>query len=129
MSQVDLFLRRMWSACGFSYLEDIFELYNFVPNGDLKALFAAYHTALNCWFSVMNDDIRYEYDDEGNRVSNGGYFHAEDSRRYLSVVDGLDQLRSKLKSTQYEFKISGANYDIAIKHARKFVAKAAVVTY
>lgn len=123
MAQIDLLLNRINSNCGLSFLNDIYELYDFVPNGDLRELLAALHTSLNNWFSVMNNDIRYGYDEEGNRSSLGGYFHAEDSRSYLSVVDQLDQLQSKLKNTEYEFKICNLNYDTAIKHARKFVAK------
>ena len=123
MAKVDLLLKRINASCNLSYLEDIYDLYDFSPNGDLRALLSAIHTSLNNWFSVMNDDIRYEYDNEGNRTSQGGYFHANDSRSYLAVVDLLDQLRSKLKSTEYEFKICNPYYDTAIKHARRFVMK------
>ena len=123
MAKVDLLLKRINASCNLSYLEDIYDLYDFIPNGDLRALLSAIHTSLNNWFSVMNDDIRYEYDNEGNRTSQGGYFHANDSRSYLAVVDLLDQLRSKLKSTEYEFKICNPYYDTAIKHARRFVMK------
>lgn len=123
MAQIDLLLKRMNSNCNLSYLDDIYDLYYFVPNGDLRALLAALHTSLNNWFSVMNSDIRYEYDEDGNPSSLGGYFHAEDSRSYLAVVDQLDQLRSKLRSTEYEFGICNPNYEIAIKHARRFVMK------
>lgn len=123
MAQIDQFVKRVNSNCNLSYLEDIYELYDFVPNDDLRALLAALHTTLNYWFSVMNNDIRYGYDEEGNRSSLGGYFHAEDSRSYLSVIDQLDQLQNNLKRTQYEFKICNLNYDTAIRHARRFVAK------
>lgn len=123
MAQIDLLLKRINSRCSLSFLDDIYEIYDFVPNADLKALLAALHTSLNNWFSVMNNDIRYGYDEEGKRSSLGGYFHAEDSRRYLSVIDQLDQLQSKLKCTEYEFKICNLNYDTAIKHTRRFVAK------
>lgn len=123
MAQIDLLLKRMNSNCNLSYLDDIYDLYYFVPNGDLRALLAALHTSLNNWFSVMNSDIRYEYDEDGNPSSLGGYFHAEDSRSYLAVVDQLDQLRSKLRSTEYEFGICNPNYETAIKHARRFVMK------
>lgn len=123
MAQIDLLLKRMNSNCNLSFLDDIYDLYYFVPNGDLRALLAALHTSLNNWFSVMNSDIRYEYDEDGNPSSLGGYFHAEDSRSYLAVVDQLDQLRSKLRSTEYEFGICNPNYETAIKHARRFVMK------
>lgn len=123
MAQVDLLLKRINASCNLSYLEDIYDLYGFIPNGDLRALLSAIHTSLNNWFSVMNDDIRYEYDNEGNRTSQGGYFHANDSRSYLAVVDLLDQLRSKLKYTEFEFKICNPYYDTAIKHTRRFVMK------
>lgn len=104
-------------------MDDIYDLYDFIPNGDLRVLLAALHTSLNNWFNVMNSDIRYEYDEDGSRSSLGGYFHADDSRSYLSVIEQLDQLRSKLKNTEYEFKICNPNYDVAIRHTRRFVAK------
>lgn len=123
MAQIDQLLKRINSNCNLSYLEDIYDLYAFISNNDLRELLAALHTSLNNWFNVMNSDIRYEYDDEGNPISLGGYFHAGDSREYLSVIEQLDQLRSKLKNTQYEFKICNSHYDTAIKHARRFVAR------
>lgn len=123
MAQIDLLLKRLNSNCNFSYLEDIYEMYDFVPNGDLRILLAAIHSSLNHWFNVMNSDIRYEYDEEGKPSSMGGYFHADDSRAYLSVVEQLDLLRSKLKNTEYEFRICNSDYDTAIKQARRFVAK------
>ena len=123
MAQIDLLLKRINSSCNLSYLEDIYDLYTSIPNGDLRELLAALHTSLNNWFNVMNGDIRYEYDEDGNPISLGGYFHAEDSRSYLAVVAQLDQLRSKLKNTEYEFRICDTNYDNAIRHARRFVAR------
>lgn len=80
MAQIDQLLKRINSNCNLSYLEDIYDLYAFIPNNDLRELLAALHTSLNNWFNVMNSDIRYEYDDEGNPISLGGYFHAGDSR-------------------------------------------------
>lgn len=123
MAQIDQLLKRINSSCNLSYLEDIYDLYTFISNTDLRELLAALHTSLNNGFNVMNSDIRYEYDDEGNQVSLGGYFHAGDSRGYLSVIEQLDQLRSRLKNTEYEFKICNSYYDKAIKHARRFVAR------
>ena len=123
MAQVDSYISRVRNECNLSYLEDIFELYSFIPNQDLRILFAAFHTQLNIWFNTMNGDIRYGYDDIGNQVSLGGYFHADDSRAYLSLIEQIDQLRTKLHGTNYAFRISDSNYETAINHARRFVAK------
>ena len=123
MAQIDSYVKRLNSECNLSYLEDIYDLYEFVPNDDLRALFAAFHTQLNYWFTVINSDIRYQYDEDDNKISQGGYFHAGDSRAYLSVIEQIDQLRSKLKGTAYAFKICNPNYDAAIKHTRRFVVK------
>ena len=123
MSQIDSYLKRLRTEYEGSYLEDIYDLYADIPNDDLRTLFATLHTQLNYWFNVMNSDIRYTYDDDGNKVSQGGYFHAEDSRSYLSIIDQTDRLRSKLSRSEYEFKICDESYDTAIRHARRFVSK------
>ena len=123
MAQIDSYIRRVNKECNLTHLEDIYDLYEFIPNEDLRTLFAAFHTQLNYWFSVINSDIRYQFDEDGNKVSQGGYFHAGDSRAYLSVIEQIDQLRSKLKGTAYAFKICDSNYDAAIKHTRRFVVK------
>lgn len=123
MAQIDSYMKRVRSECNFSYLEDIFDLYDFVPNEDLRTLLAAFHTQLNSWFNTINNDIRYQYDEDGNKISTGGHFHADDSRAYLVLIEQIDQLRSKLAGTAYAFKICDPNYDIAIKHTRRFVVK------
>ena len=123
MAQVDSYIRRVKNECNLSHLEDIFDLYEFVPSNDLRSLFAIFHTQLNHWFNVINSDIRYQYDDDGNKISRGGYFHADDIRAYLALIEQIDQLRSKLKGSSYEFKICDTNYENAIRHARRFVAK------
>lgn len=123
MAQIDSYIKRIRNTCNLSLLEDLYDLYEFIPNDDLRTLFAIFHTQLNYWFSVINSDIRYQFDEDGNKISQGGYFHADDSRAYLSLIEQIDQLRSKLKGTTYAFKICDQNYENAIKHARKFVAK------
>ena len=123
MGQADSYIRRVRNECKLSHLEDIFDLYDFVPNNDLRILLAAFHTNLNYWFNVINNDIRYQYDENGKKISAGGYFHANDSRAYLSLIDQIDQLRSKLQGTTYAFKICDSNYDNAIRRTRRFVAK------
>lgn len=123
MGQIDSYIRRVRNECTLAHLEDIFDLYDFVPNNDLRTLLAAFHTNLNHWFNVINNDIRYQYDDDGKKVSTGGYFHADDSRAYLSLVEQIDRLRSRLQETTYAFKICDSNYEAAIKHARRFVVK------
>ena len=123
MGQADSYIRRVRNECNLSHLEDIFDLYDFVPNNDLRILLAAFHTNLNYWFNVINNDIRYQYDEDGEKISTGGYFHANDSRAYLSLIEQIDQLRSRLQGTAYAFKICDSNYDTAIRHTRRFVAK------
>ena len=123
MGQIDSYLKRVRNECNLPYLDDIFDLYEFVPNADLQTLFAEFHTNLNHWFNTMNNGIRYIYDEDGNKVSHGGYFHDDDSRAYLSLIDRIDQLQSKLRETSYSFKICDSSYDLAIQHARRFVVK------
>ena len=54
MEQIDAFLKRVSSEQDISFVEDIYGLYSFVPNDDLRKLMASYHTQLNKWFSVIN---------------------------------------------------------------------------
>ena len=89
MGQADSYIRRVRNECNLSHLEDIFDLYDFVPNNDLRILLAAFHTNLNYWFNIINNDIRYQYDEDGKKISTGGYFHANDSRAYLSLIEQI----------------------------------------
>ena len=57
MAQIDSYIRRVNKECNLTHLEDIYDLYEFIPNEDLRTLFAAFHTQLNYWFSVINSDI------------------------------------------------------------------------
>lgn len=123
MAQIDSYLRRVMSECTLSFLEDIYDLYSFVPNEDLRSLMAIYHTQLNNWFAVLNSDLRVEYDDIGEKVYKGGYFHAQDSRDFLSLIDEIDRLRTKCNSTQYAFRLVNDSYDDAIRRCRRFVVK------
>ena len=43
MGQADSYIRRVRNECNLSHLEDIFDLYDFVPNNDLRILLAAFH--------------------------------------------------------------------------------------
>ena len=52
MGQADSNIRRVRNECKLSHLEDIFDLYDFVPNNDLRILLAAFHTNLNYWFNL-----------------------------------------------------------------------------
>ena len=123
MAQIDSYLKRVRSECSLSFLEDIYDLYEFVPNEDLRTLMAIYHTQLNHWFAVLNNDIRTGYDDDGNVVYLGGYFHAQDSRDFLSLLEEMDQLRTKCNATDYAFRLAEDSYDDAIRRCRRFVAK------
>ena len=46
MAQIDSYIRRVNKECNLSHLEDIYDLYEFIPNEDLRTLFAAFHTQL-----------------------------------------------------------------------------------
>ena len=123
MAQIDSFLKRVRSECSLSYLEDIYDLYNTVPNEDLRCLLAIYHTQLNNWFAVLNSDLRIGYDDVGEKQYLGGYFHAQDSRDFLSLLDEIDRLRTKCTSTEYAFRLTEDSYDDAIRRCRRFIVK------
>lgn len=114
MAQIDLYLKRVRSECSLSVLDDMYALYDFVPNEDLRTLMAIYHTQLNHWFAILNSDLRTGYDDEGNLVYLGGYFHAQDS---------VDKLRTKCSSTEYAFRLTENSYDDAISRCRRFIVK------
>lgn len=123
MAQIDLYLKRVRSECSLSFLEDIYDLYDFVPNEDLRTLMAIYHTQLNHWFVILNSDLRTGYDDVGNVMYLGGYFHAQDSRDFLNLLEAVDQLRTKCNSTAYAFRLAENSYDDAIRRCRRFIVK------
>lgn len=123
VAHIDSYLSRVLSENGLSFLDDLYELYDFVPNETLRQLLAAFHTGLNKWFTVINSDLRYQYDEEGNIKYAGGYFHAQDSRDYLALIDVIDTLKSKLKSTEYSFRLCSEHYDDIIRRCRRFVVK------
>ena len=123
MAQIDAHLSRLFRESNFSFQDDIWDLYDFAPNEDLRRILAAYHTGLNNWFSILNNDIRMSYDDDGNVIYEGGYFHAQDSRDYLAFIDSLDQLKSKLSATVYAFQLVNETYAQTIRKTRQFVVK------
>ena len=49
MAQIDSYLKRLVTENKLSYSDDFLDLYNFIPNEDLKTLLAIYHTQLNRW--------------------------------------------------------------------------------
>lgn len=123
MAQLDSYLRRMFSEYDLSFLDDYYDMYDFVPNDDLRKILAAFHTNLNSWITVINSDIRTTYDEDGKMVYSGGYFHAQDSRDYLSLIEKIDSLRSKLNSSEYAFRLCRDEYDDFIRRTRRFVVK------
>ena len=86
MAQIDIYLKRLVSENTLNYQVDFLALYDFIPNEDLKTLLAVYHTQLNRWFEVLNHDIKSKYNDDGEKVYTGGYFHAQDSRDLLEII-------------------------------------------
>ena len=123
MTQLDSYLKRICTANEINYLDDIYEMYSFVSNDDLRKLLATFHTNLNKWITILNNDIRTIYDEGGQLKYCGGYFHAQDSRDYLDLIERIDALRSKLKSSKYEFRLCKDTYDDFIRRTRRFVVK------
>lgn len=123
MAQIDSYLKRLAAENGLNYLDDFLDLYDFIPNEDLKTLLAVYHTQLNHWFAVLNHDINSQYDDEGNISYTGGYFHAQDSRDFLDIINSIEALKTKCHKTCYAFRISADGYDDAIRRCRRFIVK------
>ena len=62
MAQIDSYLKRLVAENELNYLDDFLDLYDFIPNEDLKTLLAVYHTQLNHWFAVLNHDINLQCD-------------------------------------------------------------------
>lgn len=54
-----------FSEYDLSFLDDYYDMYDFVPNDDLRKILAAFHTNLNNWITVINSDIRTTYDEDG----------------------------------------------------------------
>lgn len=110
MAQIDSYLKRLVAENELNYLDDFLDLYDFIPNEDLKTLLAVYHTQLNHWFAVLNHDINLQYDDDGNVIYTGGYFHAQDSRDFLDIINNVETLKTKCHKTPYAFRISDNGY-------------------
>lgn len=123
MPHIDTFLNKVFSENSLGFLDDLYELYEFVPSVGLRQILAAFHTGLNKWFAVINSDLRYEHDEDGNIKYTGGYFHAQDSRDYLALTELIDRVRSQLKSTQYSFRLCSEHYDDVMRRCRRFVVK------
>ena len=123
MAQIDSFIKRKLSECESNYLEDYYDLYDFITNSDLRKLFAIYHTQINKWFSEINGRISQKYDEDGSVYYAGGYLHAQDSRDYLALLENIDNLRSKLSSSKYAFLLRNDAYDDFIRRTRRFVVK------
>ena len=118
MAYIDSYLSR--EAEKFE-LSDFYDIYDAIPNNDLRKILSALHTQLNHWFVTLNGDLRTRYDDEGNKVYSGGYLHAQDSRDLLQVFEKLAHLKSKLHGSSYEFVLSSDAYDDAIRRCKRFV--------
>ena len=123
MTRLDSYLKRICSEYELSYTDYFYDMYSFVLNDDLRKLLAAFHSNLNKWITVINSGIRTEYDEEGEVKYCGGYFHAQDSRDYLSLIEKIDELRSRLKSSEYEFRLTNDTYDDFIRRSKRFVVR------
>lgn len=71
MAYIDSYLSR--EAEKFE-LSNSYDIYNAIPNDDLRKILSSLHAQLNHWFVTLNGDLRTQYDDEGNKVYSGGYF-------------------------------------------------------
>lgn len=54
MAQIDSYLKCLVSENELNYLDDLLNLYDFIPNEALKTLLEVYHTQLNHWFAALN---------------------------------------------------------------------------
>lgn len=120
---IETYLNRIASEQKISFYDYIYDLYDFISNDDFRTLLSYFHSMLNHWFDVMNNDIKIKYDDDNNVQYAGGYFHAQDSRDLLGIINEIDQLISNLKSTEYAFRLCNSNYADAIRQCRRFVVK------
>ena len=68
MAYIDSYLSR--EAENYE-LSDFYDIYDAIPNNDLRKILSALHTQLNHWFVTLNGDLRTRYDDEGNKVYSG----------------------------------------------------------
>ena len=57
MAQIDSYLKCLVSENELNYLDDLLNLYDFIPNEALKTLLEVYHTQLNHWFAALNHHI------------------------------------------------------------------------
>jgi hypothetical protein len=64
--QVDSYLERLFVSNKWSYYDDYYDLYSFVPSENLRKVMAYFHTQLNMLFAIMNDDIGTTRDEDGN---------------------------------------------------------------
>lgn len=117
-ANLDLYLAREANKYETS---DLYDLYASISNKNLRRILAGLHSQLNYWFRIINSDLRISYDEEGNKVSSGGYFHAQDSRNLLKVFCDLNDLKEKLHMTQYEFELVNTNYDNTIRRCKRFL--------
>lgn len=123
MSHISKYIERILNEAQMSYLDDLLELYAFVQDRHLRRMFATFHTQLNKWFNDINTRIRTGIDKYGEIAYQGGYFHAQDSRDYLALIDHIDNVRSQLSDTEYAFKLADEDYSAVIKVTRTFVVK------
>ena len=122
MDNAEFFLAQNAKGDFIRYDEDIFALYSDLPSSDLQKILASIHTQINESFRTMNNDLQKSYDDEGNPVYSGGYFHAQDSRDLLERIERLERIRSRLSKTRYAFSIR-AEYADRIRQCKRFVAQ------
>ena len=120
---LDAYLDRFINDCIKNNYNNYYEsIYKFVNNEKLCKVLSILHSELNESFNVLNSRISIEYAENGKEKYVGGYYKADDSRKYLSLIEKIEVLIKKLSKTQYLISLA-SYYKNMIKESKKFVVK------
>ena len=120
---IDDYLDRFINDCIEGNYKNYYEsIYKFVNEEKLRKALSILHSELNESFKVLNSRINIEYDESGTEKYVGGYFKADDSRKYLSLIEKIEDLIKKLSKTQYPISLVCYCKNI-IDKSKKFVVK------
>ena len=121
MSNLSILLENNFSRYINACNEGFYEIYSFIVCDELRKVLGGFHAELNKLFKIMNSDIRYEFDENNNKIYKGGYFHAQDSRDLISILSDLKSLYKELSTTEYSFEIENRDYKFRIEQCEKFL--------
>ena len=94
---LDAYLDRFINDCIKNNYNNYYEsIYKFVNNEKLCKVLSILHSELNESFNVLNSRINIEYAENGKEKYVGGYYKADDSRKYLSLIEKIEVLIKKL---------------------------------